>query len=38
LKERWLEKGALQRDEWKQAPETVRHRFFTDFLAKDVVS
>jgi hypothetical protein len=38
LKECWLEKGALQRDEWKQAPETVRHRFFTDVLAKDNLS
>lgn len=38
LKECWLEKGALQRDEWKQAPETVRHRFFTDVLAKDILS
>jgi hypothetical protein len=38
LKEAWLEKGALQRDEWKQASEMVRRRFFTDVLKRDTLS
>ena len=38
LKEAWLEKGALQRDEWKEASEMVRRRFFTDVLKRDTLS
>ena len=38
LKEAWLQKGALQRGEWKEASELVRHRFFTDVLLKDTLS